>query len=128
MPSSSPPPPASPVLPLVWAPHPTVAEHWLLTLYIKVHPKSRLESLAPAAAGLPYALVVHVREVPEDNKANVAVVANVAQVLGLPKSQVVLSKGAGQRFKTLLVSVPKALAPTVSAQLAAWGFGAFVQA
>jgi len=50
------------------------------------------------------ALKIRIASPPVDGRANEALVAFVAQRLGLPRSAVVLSSGAGSRHKTLLIA------------------------
>ena len=47
---------------------------------------------------------VRVTAVPEDGKANVAVVALLAKHLGVAKSQLALTSGASARLKTFKIS------------------------
>ena len=58
-----------------------------------------------------------VRAVPEDGRANMALVELVAEELGVPKSTVSVASGQTSRLKTLLVSGD---AKALEARVAAW--------
>jgi uncharacterized protein len=74
-------------------------------LRVKVQPKSRrpgLQRLAETADGPRLKLAVS--EAPEDGKANRAVCALMARVLGVPASAVEVVQGATSREKTVAVA------------------------
>ena len=68
-------------------------------LALKVTPKARTEDID----GLNTAgeLVVKVRTVPEDGKANEAVIALLSKAFGIPKSQLEITRGGTSRHKTV---------------------------
>lgn len=68
-------------------------------LALKVTPKAKKEGLE----GMNEAgeLVVKVRAVPEDGKANDAVIAIIAQAFGLPKSSLSIARGTASRHKII---------------------------
>ena len=68
-------------------------------LAVRVTPGAREESLAISAGKL----AAKVRAEPTDGAANEAVLAAVARVLGVPRSQVELLRGATSREKLLLI-------------------------
>jgi uncharacterized protein YggU (UPF0235/DUF167 family) len=66
------------------------------------------------------ALKVRVRAVPEDGKANAAMIETVADWLGVPKRSLTLASGGKSRNKALfLEGDPSALAARLEAQLGA---------
>ncbi len=68
-------------------------------LALKVTPRSRVEGIEGLnAAG---ELVVKVRTVPEDGKANTAVIALLAKAFGLPKSKLEITRGGSARHKMI---------------------------
>ncbi len=62
---------------------------------VRVTPKASRNRVEETETGLR----VHVTVVPEDGKANKAVVKLLAQALGVPKSRLVLVRGASGRDK-----------------------------
>ena len=70
-------------------------------LDIVVQPKSSREGIGPVHADR---LRVRVHAPPADNEANAAVVALVADRLGVPKRNVTITTGHAGRRKTLLVA------------------------
>lgn len=69
-------------------------------LALRVTPKASRNAIAvPEAAG--GALRVHVTTVPEDGKANAAVLKLLAKALGVPKSRLVIVQGASGRDKVV---------------------------
>ena len=83
-----------------------------VVLALRVTPNARMEAiggievLADGAA----VLAVKVRAVPESGKANAAVIALLARVLGLPRSTIAVVAGATGRRKSLaLAGDPSAL-------------------
>ncbi len=76
-----------------------------MSLRVRLTPKSsadRIESVADTAAGP--ALKARVRAVPEDGKANDALIALVGDWLGIAKARVTLASGATSRLKTLMIA------------------------
>ncbi|MCP5433114.1 MAG: DUF167 domain-containing protein [Alphaproteobacteria bacterium] len=76
-----------------------------LEVRIRLTPRSSrdaLEGIETASDGRAH-LKARVRAVPEDGKANAALVALVAKALAVPRSAVELTGGAGARLKTLRV-------------------------
>lgn len=68
-------------------------------LPLKVTPRARTEGIE----GLNIAgeLVVKVRAVPEDGKANEAVIALLAQAFGFPRSRLEIARGGTNRHKVI---------------------------
>ncbi|HEU0069740.1 MAG TPA: DUF167 family protein [Alphaproteobacteria bacterium] len=78
-----------------------------LSLAVRVTPKARrdaIEGLRDGPDGP--ALAVAVNAMPEDGKANDAVVKLIAAALDLPKAAVTLAQGGKSRHKTLQISGP----------------------
>lgn len=76
-----------------------------VSVTVKVQPKSRrpgVQGRAESAAGP--CLKIGVSEAPEDGKANRAVCAVMAKVLGVPNSAVAVTLGHTSRDKTLHVA------------------------
>ena len=98
---------------------PLIAVRGRLTLHVRVTSRSRRDSVAGLADTIDGpAVSVHVRAVPEDGAANAAVIATVAEWLGVPKTSVALSGGGKSRYKTLDVgSVDQADAAALYAKL-----------
>ena len=72
---------------------------------VKVTPKAsrnQVQEVVQEDGSTLYA--VRVTAVPEDGKANVAVVALLAKHLGVAKSQLTLTSGASARLKTFKIS------------------------
>ena len=68
-------------------------------LALKVTPRARVERIEGLnATG---ELVVKVRAVPEDGKANTAVIQLISDVFGIPKSRLEITRGSTGRHKTL---------------------------
>jgi hypothetical protein len=68
-------------------------------LALKVTPRARNEGIeGPNAAG---ELVVKVRAVAEDGKANEAVIALLAKAFGIPKSRLEIARGGTNRHKVI---------------------------
>ena len=92
-----------------------------LRVALKVTPKAAragISGTATDAAGQ-VALKVRVTEAPEGGKANAAVVKLLAKAWKLPKSALMITAGAKDRRKTLLVAGdPDELAPRLRAWLA----------
>lgn len=77
-----------------------------LTVALRVTPnagRARIEEVACDADGNPF-LKVAVTAVPEDGKANDAVIKLFAKEFRLPKSALSIASGAKDRRKTLLVA------------------------
>jgi uncharacterized protein (TIGR00251 family) len=72
-----------------------------LTFAIRVTPRASANAVAGEREG---ALVVRVTAPPVDGKANAAVVAVVAEALGVPRRSVHVERGAAARTKR--ISVP----------------------
>ncbi len=73
---------------------------------VRLTPKSSrdaIEGVETAADGTQH-LKARVRAVPEDGKANAALMAMVAKMAGVPKSSVTLAAGATSRIKTLAIA------------------------
>ena len=73
---------------------------------IRLTPKSaadRIEGMVTDAAGRAF-LKARVRAVPEDGKANAALLKLMAKTIGVPKSAVTLVAGHTSRMKTLRVT------------------------
>jgi uncharacterized protein YggU (UPF0235/DUF167 family) len=88
-----------------------------VSVSVKVHPGARRPAVlgqVPDIAGT--RLKIAVAEPPEDGRANRAVCAAVADLLGIPPASVSVIQGAAARQKTLLVTGDPA---TLTARLAA---------
>ena len=99
------------------------AEAWTpradgLTLHVRLTPKSSrdaLESVETLSDGQ-NVLKARVRAVPEDGKANAALIALVAKQLKCPASRISLASGATSRHKVLhLQGDPQELAAKLTA-------------
>lgn len=80
-----------------------------LMVRVRLTPKSSLdavEGLCDTADGP--ALKARVRAVPEDGKANEALLRLMAAVLGVARSKVALAGGATSRTKSLIIDGPAA--------------------
>ena len=83
----------------------------MIRLLVKVTPKAsaeRIQGWAEDENGQPV-LKIAVTAVPEDGKANKAVIALLAKRLKLPKSAIEIASGATDRRKTLLIDGDTAL-------------------
>ena len=83
----------------------------MIRLLVKVTPKAsadRIQGWAEDENGQPI-LKIAVTAVPEDGKANKAVIALLAKRLKLPKSAIDIASGATDRRKTLLIDGDPAL-------------------
>ena len=88
----------------------------MIRLPIKVTPKAsadRIQGWAEDEAGQKL-LKIAVTAVPEDGKANKAVIALLAKRLKLPKSAIEIVSGATDRRKTLLIDGDDALLAQLS--------------
>ena len=76
--------------------------HWTannqLVVPVRVTPKGRRDSVLPFSSG-DEAIKLKVACPPEDGKANAAVIALLASMLGIPKSRVTLVQGDKSRQK-----------------------------
>jgi uncharacterized protein (TIGR00251 family) len=70
-----------------------------LTLAIRVTPRADVDAVVGWRSAARDELGVRVRAVPEDGKANAAVVKALARSLDIPKSAVELVRGHGSRLK-----------------------------
>ena len=90
-----------------------------VSLRVRLTPKAstdRIETVEQTPDGT--ALKARVRAVPEDGKANDALIALVADWLDLAKSRVTLASGATSRLKTLVIAGDaKAIAAAIHAKL-----------
>lgn len=87
-------------------PLPCEARPGSLLLRLRVTPKARragIEGVVRDAEGRAL-LAVKVTAPPADGAANKAVVALIADLLGVPKSAVTIESGAGSRIKTLAIA------------------------
>lgn len=66
---------------------------------VRVTPKAARNAVTEAETGLK----ISVTTVPEDGKANAAVIKLLAHALGVPKSSLTLTRGATSRDKTFRV-------------------------
>ena len=83
----------------------------MIRLAVKVSPKAsaeRIQGWASDEDGGPV-LKIAVTAVPEDGKANKAVIALLAKRLKLPKSAITIASGETSRRKTLLIDGDDAL-------------------
>jgi uncharacterized protein (TIGR00251 family) len=94
-----------------------------LIVTVKLTPKSRREGIEgvseePGRAGPERALKVRVAAVPEDGKANAALLALLAREWDLPRTTLTLAAGATQRLKRIHIKGdPTTLAAKVKARL-----------
>jgi len=99
------------------APSPVTPRPGGVSLAVRLTPRAgraRLEGLRATPTGS--ALAVAVTAPPEDGKANAALVALLAQALGLPKSAVRLTHGDKSRNKTIAIDgAPEELMTTLTA-------------
>jgi len=74
----------------------------------KVHVvvKSRNKKGPGVQLGIDGSLIVCVRELPEDGKANKAVIEALAKYYDIPKSLVELKSGATSKYKVFLIGSP----------------------
>ncbi len=70
------------------------------TLPVRVHPGAKRDAVSGVHDG---ALKVSLTTPPTDGRANAALIAFVAERLGLARAQVTLLTGAGSRSKTLRI-------------------------
>lgn len=88
----------------------------MIRLLVKVTPKAsayRIQGWAEDEAGQKL-LKISVTAIPEDGKANKAVIALLAKRLKLPKSAIEIVSGATDRRKTLLIDGDAALLAQLS--------------
>ncbi|MEZ5873048.1 MAG: DUF167 family protein [Nitratireductor sp.] len=86
-----------------------------LEIFLRVTPKSgrdTIEGLEISSDGRPR-LKARIRAVPEDGKANKAVIALFAKVAGIAKSSVSLGSGATNRNKSLVIACDHAGAQAI---------------
>jgi uncharacterized protein (TIGR00251 family) len=82
-------------------------ESWLevregaIVVHVRVQPRAHTREICGHIGGR---LRVRVTEPPADGRANAAVVALLAQLAGVARSAVVVSRGAKAREKTLIIS------------------------
>ena len=86
----------------------------MIRLLIKVTPKASADRIQGWAEG--GVLKVSVTAVPEDGKANKAVIALLAKRLKLPKSALIIASGETSRRKTLLIDGDSALLAQLSTE------------
>ena len=95
-------------------------------LFVRLTPKSSrdaVEGIETAADGRSH-LKARVRAVPEDGKANAALIAWAAAALGVPRAQVELLHGASGRQKVLELRFDDAAAlAAAQARVACWMAG-----
>lgn len=86
-----------------------------LLIDIRLTPRAAKDALDGMKQGR---LQARVRAVPEDGRANMALVELVAEEIGVPKSTVAVTAGKTSRLKTVLIAGdPKVLEPRVVAWL-----------
>lgn len=73
-------------------------------LEVKVKPNARASSLRMGDAGVWFA---ELRSAPTDGKANAELIALVAKHLHVPRSSVVIKRGASSRLKLLEIEGPE---------------------
>lgn len=100
-----------------------------LRLPVRVTPGSRREGVGPYRPEAPW-LVVRVAAPPVEGKANEALIALLARVLGLPPSCLSVTRGHGSRLKTLAVQcdTPQAVLDTLARALGVTADEAFTVA
>lgn len=89
-----------------------------IELYVRLSPKASKDDVAGLKEfdGKTY-VQARVRAVPEDGKANKAVIDLIAARLGVPKSSIELASGQTSRLKTLAISGD---APALERKLTDW--------
>ncbi len=75
------------------------------TLAVRVTPRARRNAVTLGDDGLR----VHTTTVPEDGKANDAVIRLLSDALGVPRSQLTLLRGATSRDKLFRVDQPRSM-------------------
>ena len=85
-----------------------------LRVTIRLTPKAAHDRIDGLKQGV---LQARVRAVPEDGRANTALVELVAREIGVPKSTVSVAQGKTSRLKTLLIAGDPA---ELEARVAAW--------
>ena len=93
---------------------------WVIAL--KVTPKAAQNAWGLSASG--DELQLKIQAVPEDGKANKAVIAFVAKSFGLPKSRVSLLSGDTSRHKRIAITWPEPVAQPAQVAEAATGIAA----
>jgi len=91
-----------------------------ISFHLRLTPKGgrdAVEGWTPAADGQEH-LKARVRAVPEDGKANAALIALLAKTLDVPKSAVHIVAGDGARLKTIAIL---SASPAPRARLENWG-------
>jgi len=79
-----------------------------MILRVRLTPKSSKDGIDGLKAGPDGVyLQARVRAVPEDGKANTALIELLAKSLGLPKSSLEIASGAASRLKTVRISGDK---------------------
>jgi uncharacterized protein (TIGR00251 family) len=87
-----------------------------LILNIRVQPRARADAFAGATDGW---LKVQISAPPAGGRANAALIGFLAGHFGLPKTRIVLERGAGGRRKRLRLKSPRRLPPRLGLQGAA---------
>ncbi len=77
-----------------------------LILQIRVQPRASSDALAGV---MDDCLKVRLTAPPVEGKANEHLIAYLAKTFGVPKSQVILERGAGSRRKQLRIKSPRKL-------------------
>ena len=105
------------------APVPWTVAHGAVRIRVRLTPKSSRDEIGDVdQTSEGPALRARVRAVPEDGKANAALIRLMADWLDVPKSTIELAAGAKSRCKTLVVSGSEAmLAERLAARLAGAG-------
>jgi Uncharacterized conserved protein len=83
-----------------------------VSFYVRLTPKGgkdAVEGWQAASDGSEH-LKARVRAVPEDGKANEALIALLAKTLSIPKSAITIAAGATARLKRIEISGPAGLA------------------
>ena len=77
-----------------------------LRIAVRLTPRSARDELAgpTSLSDGRSVLAARVRAVPEDNRANAALVRLIAEALGVPRSRVAIAEGATSRVKLLFVA------------------------
>ena len=87
-------------------------------LRLRVKPGARRDRLVKAHGG---ALKLEVRAAPERGKANAAVVALLAETLGIPRASITITSGHASQDKTVLIAGVTASALTQAINVAVPG-------
>jgi len=75
-------------------------------LAIRATPNARADAIQLPTPGAPAVLAIRTTVTPEDGKANDAIIAQLADALGVAKSSITLLRGATSRDKLVRLRLP----------------------